>query len=345
MRTETSQEVQGESAGGDRELFTLLGLESGHEAVYRAMRAQPEWGVAQLAEHLGTPAEAIRAALDALFELRLLRESFERPGTLRAVSPQAGLQALLDRQRDDLLVQQKRIIEQQTALGHLVGRFSSSEEESAPDAEQLIGLDAVQERLERLAEETRSQVLTFMPGGAQSEAALAAARRNDARLLARGIRVRTIGLDSVRQDGPTLAYARWLSGHGAEYRTAASLPPRMILVDDHAALVPLDPKQSRLGAVYVTRPGVVAALHALFDQVWQLSTPLGVDSRPEADGLSETESELLRLAGEGLTDEAVAARMHISARTARRTMAGLMERLGARSRFEAGLKAAQRGWL
>jgi hypothetical protein len=35
----------------------------------------------------------------------------------------------------------------------------------------------------------------------------------------------------------------------------------------------------------------------------------------------------------------------VSARTVRRQMAALMERLGAASRFEAGLKAAQHGWL
>ena len=53
----------------------------------------------------------------------------------------------------------------------------------------------------------------------------------------------------------------------------------------------------------------------------------------------------MKLLAAGLTDEAAAARLNISHRTARRLMAGLMERLGARSRFEAGLKAAQRGWL
>lgn len=47
----------------------------------------------------------------------------------------------------------------------------------------------------------------------------------------------------------------------------------------------------------------------------------------------------------GLTDEVAGRRLGISARSVRRQMAGLMERLGASSRFEAGLRAAQRGWL
>jgi DNA-binding NarL/FixJ family response regulator len=63
------------------------------------------------------------------------------------------------------------------------------------------------------------------------------------------------------------------------------------------------------------------------------------------EGLSTGEKELLLLLAKGLTDEAAAKRLGVSLRTARRQMAALMERLGATSRFEAGLKAAQRGWL
>ncbi|MFD0381692.1 LuxR C-terminal-related transcriptional regulator [Streptomyces stramineus] len=48
---------------------------------------------------------------------------------------------------------------------------------------------------------------------------------------------------------------------------------------------------------------------------------------------------------QGHTDESAAKQLHISPRTARRMMASLMDRLGARSRFEAGLKAARLGWL
>ena len=54
---------------------------------------------------------------------------------------------------------------------------------------------------------------------------------------------------------------------------------------------------------------------------------------------------LLKLMASGLTDEAAGRRLGVSARTMRRQMADLMERLDTTSRFEAGLKAAQRGWI
>ncbi|WP_242513940.1 response regulator transcription factor [Streptomyces leeuwenhoekii] len=74
--------------------------------------------------------------------------------------------------------------------------------------------------------------------------------------------------------------------------------------------------------------------------------PLGADHRRQGDdGVSASDRELLRLLASGLTGEGAGKRLGISVRTVRRQMAALMERLNATSRFEAGLKAAQRGWL
>jgi DNA-binding NarL/FixJ family response regulator len=63
------------------------------------------------------------------------------------------------------------------------------------------------------------------------------------------------------------------------------------------------------------------------------------------DELSDRERQLLTLLTAGYTDESAAARLGISVRTVRRMVSGIMNRLGARSRFQAGVKAADRGWL
>lgn len=46
-----------------------------------------------------------------------------------------------------------------------------------------------------------------------------------------------------------------------------------------------------------------------------------------------------------MTDEAASKQLAISVRSVRRLMSDIMDRLNARSRFEAGLRAAERGWL
>jgi DNA-binding NarL/FixJ family response regulator len=66
---------------------------------------------------------------------------------------------------------------------------------------------------------------------------------------------------------------------------------------------------------------------------------------PEAAELCPRELKLLSLLFSGTTDKAAAATLDVSVRTVRRMVRDLMNRLGARSRFQAGAKAAERGWL
>jgi len=46
-----------------------------------------------------------------------------------------------------------------------------------------------------------------------------------------------------------------------------------------------------------------------------------------------------------VTDEAAARRLGVSLRTVRRWASHLADRLGARSRFQAGVRARERGWI
>lgn len=61
--------------------------------------------------------------------------------------------------------------------------------------------------------------------------------------------------------------------------------------------------------------------------------------------LSERERELLVLLSAGCGDDSMAVQLGISVRTVRRRISAIMTRLGARSRFQAGAKAAHEGWL
>jgi DNA-binding NarL/FixJ family response regulator len=92
---------------------------------------------------------------------------------------------------------------------------------------------------------------------------------------------------------------------------------------------------------------LAAALSELFDLVWgeaRIAAPALPQVRA-ADGPTPQERDLLRLLGRGMTDASAARQLGVSLRTVRRMMAELMTRLDARSRFEAGLRAAERGWV
>jgi DNA-binding NarL/FixJ family response regulator len=86
-------------------------------------------------------------------------------------------------------------------------------------------------------------------------------------------------------------------------------------------------------------------MHALFEQVWENATPLGVAQPHVRQNLTRQDAALLRLLSQGDTDEVVARKLGVSVRTVRRMASELMAELGARSRFQAGVRASERGWL
>ncbi|MEU9081118.1 LuxR C-terminal-related transcriptional regulator [Streptomyces sp. NPDC048357] len=322
-----------------------LGLDRQTEGVYRLMLTNHRWGVAELAGRLGMTDAELRDCLDRLAELRLLTPSAV-PGELRPVHPKAGLQALLQGQEAELQLRQTELDQAREAVACLIDEFSDLYSGNRQrHAEQLIGMAAITARIESLAREAVSECLTFNPGGAQSQASLDASKPLDRDVIGRGVAMRTVYLDSVRNDTVTTEYAGWLTGLGAEVRTAPTLPLRMLLIDREVALVPVDPDNTRKGAVQLTGNGVVAGLVALFERVWESAVPLGAGPERDEQGLTRQQQELLRLLGEGLTDAAAGNRLGLSLRTVRRMMADLMEQLDAQSRFVAGLRAGRRGWL
>ncbi|WP_336214972.1 helix-turn-helix transcriptional regulator [Nonomuraea sp. LPB2021202275-12-8] len=323
-----------------------LGLSKLAEGVYRLLLTGQDLDVEAIAGQMRANPGQIRQALDQLADLALLRPSWEAPGAMRAVNPEAGLQMLLQRRQAELLRQQQSIVESQAAITALVSQYADLRPgDGHPVAERLIGLDAIRSRIEALAARARIEVATLMPGGPQDPAMIEAAKPLDQQVRERGVAIRTVGLDCIRRDGPTLAFAYWLVGIGAQVRTVPSLPARMIIYDRRTALVPLDPADTRAGAVQLDGPGTVSVVLALFEQIWSTATPIGSSPVRDGDGLSPQERQLLRLLAEGMTDEGAGRQLGLAPRTVRRIMADVMGRLGARSRFEAGLRASERGWL
>lgn len=324
-----------------------LGLSAGGEAVYLAMLAEPNHGIDELCECLGLSEQRVRSGLDELVKFALLRESRDQPGQLRAVAPQVGLGTLLRQQEEDLARRQRELTVTKTQVAELVSQYSRLRPDiSIGGTRRLVGLDVIQSELEILAANLRTECLSVMPGGAQSPASLKASQPLDQDVLDRGVTLLTLYQDSVRNDPATHSYAQWLTELGGQVRTAPVLPPRMLIFDRETAMVPIDPSNSSLGALCTSEPGLVVSLISVFEQAWNSAVPLGARVPVDAaTGLSAMDRELLRLLASGLTDEAAGRRLGVSARTIRRQMAALMEHLDAASRFEAGLKAAQRGWL
>ncbi|MEV0219274.1 DUF6879 family protein [Streptomyces sp. NPDC050704] len=327
-----------------------LGLGAEAAEVYRAVLKRPDFGVEDLVATLGWRPELVRAALDECVRLSLVKPSWEAPGGLRAVSPGIGLQALLTRQENEFLERQKRIAEARIEVARFVDEYTAAQQKLRSTViERLMGIDEIRARIEEFTQDCKSELFTFATGGLQSEAGRQASRPLCEELAQRNVAMRSIYLDSVHNDPATVEHLRWLHRHGDQVRTTASLPSRMLMFDRTHAVLPIDPDASGAGALVLRGQGVIAALSELFDRVWESAIPFsGGRPQPRERGeeeLSGQEQAVLRLLGEGLTDEVVARKLGVSVRTGRRITADLMARLGARSRFQAGLRAAQLGWL
>ncbi|MFF3158862.1 LuxR C-terminal-related transcriptional regulator [Streptomyces sp. NPDC001251] len=324
-------------------MLESLGLSGAAAAVYQAMLDRPGAGVAALATTLGLTAGQVHAGLEELAALLLVRASSQHPGQMRAVSPEVGLADMLARQEAELAARQAQLAASRVAVNQLVADRAESR---TAHGERLLGMDAIQARLEELARGARAECLGVHPGTRHRPEDLAAAQSANAGALARGIVIRSLYQEAVRNVPHTVAHASWVLDHGGEIRTAPVIPQRLVIVDRAQALVPIDPEDTRKGALHVTEPGLVGALCELFDQAWATAVPLGATrTQDAATGLSGTERELLRLLGSGLTDDTAGQRLGVSSRTVNRLMASIMERLDASSRFEAGIKAAHKGWL
>ncbi|MEC3979285.1 helix-turn-helix transcriptional regulator [Amycolatopsis sp. H20-H5] len=165
--------------------------------------------------------------------------------------------------------------------------------------------------------------------------------------LRRGVRYRVLATDRARTAPGLSSQLAGLAMAGAAVRTVARIPGDALVIDGTVAVLPVS--RTATGAVSGVAsfhlPAVVTTTVELFDWVWAAGVPMVAAGVPENETAAARQRKLLTLLAEGCTDAMVADRLGISVRTVRRTVSELMNRLGAASRFQAGAKAAARGWL
>jgi DNA-binding CsgD family transcriptional regulator len=164
----------------------------------------------------------------------------------------------------------------------------------------------------------------------------------------RGVRVRGLYGVSVLEDFQGLSAVHQCIAAGEQARVFARVPLNLMLFDDKRALLAV-PGQSgaRRSVIVVHESGLLDCLVGLFDVFWQMGVPLSAESQvvDAVDSPGPEEQQLLSYLSAGLTDEAIARDLGVSARTIGRRIARLEEVLGANSRFQLAVQASRRGWL
>lgn len=87
------------------------------------------------------------------------------------------------------------------------------------------------------------------------------------------------------------------------------------------------------------------AIRTVADGRRAIDPALAAEAWGDADPLTDRERQVLRLAGEGLSGEAIAEQLALSEGTVRNYLSEAIGKLGARNRVEAARLARQKGWL
>jgi DNA-binding NarL/FixJ family response regulator len=298
----------------------------------------------QLAEATTLELTECRSAVDALVNLGLAAPI--AGGRIALASSELAIDAFLHRQQVTLTELQSKITYDKSILEHLLAGSRERRLADSGDVERVFGEAQIQERLTELSAATAVKMATFSPGGALPREHLLAGRERTAALFERGVTSRTIYLSAVRNDKPTREHVEWLQEHGSQVRTASVLPVRMILFDDDCALLPANLEDAMEGVVVVRNPGILVALHALYEQVWASASVFGnPKARPDGLKLDDDERALLGLLVEGLTYDNVGKRTGWSKRTVNTKVQTLMSKVGAVNPFTLGARAKELGFI
>ncbi len=272
----------------------------------------------QAREHLVTALRALRSPRGGEWEMlaRLVEQS---EGEQEDAGPDA---LLLNRLALEALVQQRS---------------------NSPGVSVLLDLAELRQRLIRLGDLTRRELISVHAGPPPTLQVLESSLDADRAMLARGVELRIVFPADFSRVSHVRDYAEAMTAEGALIRFADSLPHRLIVSDHAQAVVPIDHRDLTRGAVQVTNPLLARSLRHLSVSLYRRGRTL--DEVDPDEGPTEMELRLLQALNSGATDEVAARALAISERTLRRYMSAMLAKLGATSRFQAGVKAVERGWL
>lgn len=199
--------------------------------------------------------------------------------------------------------------------------------------------------MREIAARTRREALTTLPGGPYSLDYLRSSWDEDLAVMRRGVKIRALYQADAARAPDVLRYLVEFAAEGAEVRVSPRVRHRCLITDRATVVVAAEPDSLGVPFLVIDEPALVGSLYSQFVTQWKLSYPVGVRPDDPASLNGPLVRETLEMLQSGATDEVAARHLGVSVRTVRRRVATVMELLGAASRFEAGVKAAQAGWL
>lgn len=320
------------------EALRLLGIDRTASEVYLALLELAPAPLDAIGSAAGLGRAEAATAYAALVDAGLASAAEEGEDVVAPVPPTAGLEVLARHRAAE--VEESRI-----AVGGAFDSFRRQRLAAYNDhLVEVVTGDAVGPRIRQAWASARDQIRQFesppyfpLPGA--TDDALAT--------LARGVTQRVVySRASLEHPGYLQDVIEPCVKAGEQARVLASVPVKLVIIDDAYALVSSSIKEADVhNTMLVVQPcGLLSALVALFEQSWQNALPFhGRATRP--GGLPPADRRLLWLLAGGASDDVIARELGISRRTLFRRLSVLMARLGAANRFQMALQAQRSGWL
>lgn len=331
-------------------MLELFDLQPEEEAVYLALLDLPPVTLAEAhrACH-GLSRDHVRTALERLTDKGFVTQLTKRPRRFTPVAPEVSLEA-------HLLQQEERLRQGREVIAALSQRFRTAPRQTGVDEfiEIVSGRRRVQERWRSAMQSARSQVRNL--DRPPFPDATSEANPTETEMRAKGVAFRVVYDQSGVRSEAIVEKRRAEIAAGEQARVIGEVPVRLMLVDDHLALMPLrHDRPITDGIVVVHSCALRDALSALFETVWQQALPLTLGSAATARQLEQgapklllenaTTQTVLGLLAAGLTDRAIARRLGCSERTVHRHVQQIIHAAGSKSRFQAALQIGSRGWI
>ncbi|TCM40236.1 LuxR C-terminal-related transcriptional regulator [Kribbella sp. VKM Ac-2568] len=312
-------------------MLESLGVTPSDEEAYRALLAAPGCGLTDLAKRLDRDLDDLAGTVERLEQLGLLTTTADQPIRLLPTRPDVAVDALVAVRRAEL--------DRVRAEARVMVSELRAQEQHRPEnlVEVIVGQEAIAARFAQLLNGTQEQLLVLDRPPYASRPGQSDPRVRG--LLREGVSVQGIySPDSLDVPGGVdEAYSA--ADAGETSRVHPQLPMKLAVFDRKVALLPLSVDQLVDSALVVHPCALLDALIEMFSLLWDQAVPV-VPAR-----MDPLDARLMTLLAAGFKDDAIARQLALSSRTVGRRVAELMETLGARTRFQAGIHAQRRRLL
>ena len=329
-------------------MFEAAGLGGLEEKVYDLLLDTQVLSLDELSRARPEPSTELTRALERLEASGLVTRGAGSPPRYVPAPPDLAIEALVLRRHGEL--------EQLRAHAVALARryWAAADRSDEGSLVQVVrGAEAVRQHAIQVQRAARREVVIVD----RAPYVASDVRFNDEEIvgLGRGVTYRCIYDAALLADTEKIADVFRYVEAGEVARTLTESPVKLLIADAEVAIVPLDLDGTSVHDCAIVRgSSLIAALATCFEALWARAVPLSGMVVPTAETVGDGEAEdrpsalerrIVRMLAAGVKDEAIARQLEVSSRTINRYMDRIMTKLGANTRFQAGLQAARHGWL